>query len=876
MDDDLTAEVVEAGPRGELPRRRGCARLVLAVAGLLAVGSAGLLLSGKPQQRLVPAAVQRVLGAEVSMGVGSVWNLVDLDNVVLREPGAPDLPPLVRMEMFSMPWTLSGPRHVPSVGMVGLDIRLDGRDPQRPNYGWLRRFLAQPASGYDLLPWMPVQATAAPVRFSAEWPDGAFRLEGAGMNGLVLSASFSGAGQYQAFLKGDGAEIGWQSAGAGAGTFSGNDLLVKLAVDGDAYAGSVDLKLPEQDRIRGDFRMGPEGGDTVAEVTMKESRLRQPVWSELAAVFSPVPVRFAAWECASLALRLRRAGNDWRMEQAEVQTGVNGLSVGPAAAPWFFGDVRLDSAPAGKDVRFAATARVNALPPVLLRWEDGKDGFLLGASVDQWTPGQLAAASPLFAAAQVLPFASVSLDARLGPTAAGWAFSGTGRLEPRAGDDGVLTLETDGTWAGGVLSGRARMVQGEGTALALNGVRYAPATGRGEAAVTGPVDLAHFAKQAGFGDLWGTCTVDARVRRDAAGAVIADPLTLSFETLGYGGLGIPYGTPLVLSLPVRRDAEGVWAGPVEASLGAGTSFRAARVSWDGQGLSLVDGVFETDGAPLASKGWLGAAEGRATARCASLAWPVSAAPQTVEYEAAFARLDLPAGWGTVKGLGARGQLNWDGGGAAGSGTLSADEATVAGATLRGLAATVRLYGAGVALEQTAFGLFGGTVTGDARVAPLAPGLPGSFSVAVEQVDLAVFTEEYKPPSTRLTGKVGGRVSASLDVNGLTALDVDLKSDGPLTMNRELVERLLASEYLQGMSGGKRVEQVLRDVVGDAPEIPFSGAAVKLGLDAGRIAGTARLESAKLNLTLDIKADPGALLEALRARSGGAGLETAAQ
>jgi hypothetical protein len=98
----------------------------------------------------------------------------------------------------------------------------------------------------------------------------------------------------------------------------------------------------------------------------------------------------------------------------------------------------------------------------------------------------------------------------------------------------------------------------------------------------------------------------------------------------------------------------------------------------------------------------------------------------------------------------------------------------------------------------------------------------------------------------------------------------------MTMNRDLVEQLLASEYLSGMSGGKQVSQMLRDVVGDAPQIPFTGAAIKLGLEAGRITGTARLESEKLNLTLDIKADPGALLEALRARSADAAVETGAK
>ena len=416
---------------------------------------------------------------------------------------------------------------------------------------------------------------------------------------------------------------------------------------------------------------------------------------------------------------------------------------------------------------------------------------------------------------------------------------------------------------------------GEGTALELKGLRYDRATGKAAGAVTGSVELAPFAKLAGYPNLWGTARVDAKVTGDALGTALIAPLHAVFETLGYGDFGIPYGVELDVSAPTHYGENGLDAESVEMALGADTIFKAARITWSAGRLSASDLSLETGLAPFVSKGWLAAAEGHASVRSASMNWPAPAPQGAIEYDAAFARLDLPAGWGSVKGFTARGQLNWDSA-AAGSGTMAADEATAAGATLHGMRAALQMDGANVVMENIALGLFGGMVSGEARFAPLDSSLPLSFTSTINKIDLDVFTREYKPPSTRLTGLVDGRVSASLDLNGLRALDVDLKTDGAMTMNRDLVEQLLASEYLSGMSGGKQVSQMLRDVVGDAPQISFMGAAVKLGLEEGRITGTARLESEKLNLTLDIKADPGALLEALRARSGDTAVEKTQQ
>ena len=880
MDDDRIAAVTPTPPVNGMPprRSRGVWRglLLLVLLAVTAVVVAFIL--GAPQRYLIPKSAQRVLGAEVSMAVRSTWNRLELDDVILREPNAPDLPPLVRAEMVSMPWTFSGPRHVRSLAIGGLDIDLNGSDPMHPNYGWVERFLAQPSSGWNLLPYMPANITVAPIRLTAELPGGTLAMEGAGAGGLVLTAMVESLRQYKVGLVGDDTEIRWSLPGIPPQTFSKNRIRMQVETDETTYLATMDLRLPKEDRIQGTVHVTRDGQESVATVVVKDSALRQPIWTELAAIFLPVPVRFGAVECPDLQATLRGGTAGWTLDKVDLQTRVAGLTVGPVKAPWFFGDLQLASAAPPKDAQFAATAVIDDLPPMRFHWGAREGGWKINAALDKWTREQLAALLPASVRpmlTQYVPFEKVSISAGLGPTPDGWDFSGDARLQPAEGAGDPLAVQTHGTWVNGALSAETKASLGEGTALEMKGLHYARSTGKVSAAVTGPIDLVPFAKLAGIPKLWGTAKVDGKVIVDAAGSIQAEPLRATFETLGYGDYGIPYGVELSVSAPLHQDKSDVAAGPFEAALGAGTTLKATKVVWDTGGLSASDLALETDFAPMVSKGWLAAAGGRATARCAAVHWPIAEQQAPIEYDATFARLDLSAGWGSIKGFTAKGQLNWDNA-AAGSGTMAADEATAAGATLHRIGATLRVDGADVVMENVAFGLFGGAVSGEARVTPTEASLPLSFSASVEKLDLDVFTKEYKPPSTRLTGLVGGRVSASLDLNGLRALDVDLKSDGAMSMNRDMVEQLLASEYLAGMSGGKQVGQMLRDVVGDAPQIDFTGAALRLGLDAGRITGTARLESKKLNLTLDIKADPGALLEALRARSADAAVETKAQ
>jgi len=117
----------------------------------------------------------------------------------------------------------------------------------------------------------------------------------------------------------------------------------------------------------------------------------------------------------------------------------------------------------------------------------------------------------------------------------------------------------------------------------------------------------------------------------------------------------------------------------------------------------------------------------------------------------------------------------------------------------------------------------------------------------------------------LTGRVNGTFKVGFTAQQLSMLDVDLTAADEFSLNRDMVEQLLLSQYVDEMTGGKQMTRVLQSVIGKDSQRKFDGAHLVLGLEDGRISGYAKLESEALNLTVDIKADPEALLEAIKTR-----------
>lgn len=469
------------------------------------------------------------------------------------------------------------------------------------------------------------------------------------------------------------------------------------------------------------------------------------------------------------------------------------------------------------------------------------------------------------------------------PAAGGWTVKGTLAAPPPGWggaalpDDWPLSLQASLSGTPDAVTGSLSAAFGDAARMTAEKIRFVPATGAASGDLTVETALGPWAKLAGFPDLWGTLQASAKGTRDANGDLAA-PVTVTLEALGYGGWSLPYGMAATLSADLRATPSPpvLHAGTVRAALGEDTTLTLESAGWQ-EGLAVLGGLsFETGLAPLVAKGWLREAEGRAEAHCGALAFGGTAAQGSapIEYTAAFARLVLSAVDAALAGVAASGQLYRSPDGWTGAGTLSAASCTVAGTHWSAIAGRTRVEDGAVLLEEVTAAVFGGSVGMTGTAGLVEDGMPLKLDMTVSDVDLAVFTQEFKPPSVVLTGRIGGTADVLVRDGKLADLHVDLAASSGFSLNKDMVEQLLTSQYVTTMTGGKQVTALIRDVLGDAPQRAFDAAVMNLALRGGRIEGVARLESRDLNLTMDIKADPEALLEALRAGRDGAQAEVA--
>lgn len=513
----------------------------------------------------------------------------------------------------------------------------------------------------------------------------------------------------------------------------------------------------------------------------------------------------------------------------------------------------------------------------------GETGVTLDAALSKFAP---AAWWRGITGSKLLAPLALTLDGPVAvslPAAGGWTAQGTLTAPPPGWggaalpDDWPLSLQVSLSGTAAAVTGSLSAAFGEAARATAEKMRFVPGTGEASGDLMVETELAPWSKLAGFPDLWGALKVSAQPQRGLDGE-IAVPVTVILETLGYGGWSLPYGMPLVLAAGVRAlpapfslRAEGI-----QAALGEDTRLLLGEAEWRDGGAVLSQLLFETGLGPLVAKGWLREAEGRAEVRCESLSLggPDEGVSPPVEYSAAFARLVLSVVDAALEGVAASGQLYRSPDGWAGAGTLSAAACTVAGTRWSAIAGKTRVEKGAVLLEEVTAAVFGGSVGMTGTAALVDEGMPLKLNMTVSDVDLAVFTQEFKPPSVVLTGRIGGTADLLVRDGKLADLHVDLTASSGFSLNKDMVEQLLTSQYVTTMTGGRQVSAVIRDVLGDAPQRAFDAAVMTLALRDGRIEGVARLESRDLNLTMDIKADPEALLEALRAGGDGASAEVA--
>ncbi len=371
--------------------------------------------------------------------------------------------------------------------------------------------------------------------------------------------------------------------------------------------------------------------------------------------------------------------------------------------------------------------------------------------------------------------------------------------------------------------------------------------------------------------IWGDIQLSGPVSVGSQGFT-STSLELRSEDLMWGDWGVPYGQELVLHGALEMD----WSDtPQLRMMNPDVRVGQSEAKADGISLFFAHGdapiqvrldnlVLNTDLSPLVTQGWLRSGSGELHISAPELMYAEDSLRGRFAIAIDAERMVLPESIAALDDVQFNGALAYDGA-MTGSGKLHLDHLSVGGILVGTTDSEVRFEGVHVIIEDIVANLLGGMLEGVAVIGLLDSTRPVEIQGEVQNLDLERFTEEFKPPDVFLTGLVNGTFSVAFNESGIDDLKANLEATEHFSLNRDMVEYLLLSEYVGDISGGRNLERVVRRTVGDAPQRVFDRAVLDLGFEAGRITGIARLESRTLNLTFDIVADPEALLEALKIR-----------
>lgn len=346
---------------------------------------------------------------------------------------------------------------------------------------------------------------------------------------------------------------------------------------------------------------------------------------------------------------------------------------------------------------------------------------------------------------------------------------------------------------------------------------------------------------------------------------------LLYEDPEYGDWSVPYGLALDLagSLVYTRAENTLRLEPVEATLGAGATCTIGALTFrlpaeaSAFAMSAAPLTLKTDLQLLVRRGLLASVTGGdATFKSDRFGWNGETFEGLLSWEIQADQIELPDQMAALDTVAWSGHYN-PGDEEAGGGRLSADHFSIYEIPFGPADTQLKVTPKNVTSDSFVTTFLGGNLLLSGALDYHDPTFPGAIEMEVRDLDLAEFTKVFEPPDVVLTGKVSGTADIALSTDGLRDLRVDLSAADNLTLNRSMVRQILMSQYVNDAVGRKSVQKVIERVIGEAEQRPFDHATLELRLVDGVIQGVARLESKSLDVTVDINADPKAILEAIR-------------
>lgn len=442
-----------------------------------------------------------------------------------------------------------------------------------------------------------------------------------------------------------------------------------------------------------------------------------------------------------------------------------------------------------------------------------------------------------------------------------------------------LPAETPVTLAGtmnydttsGVLAGAGLKLAQEGTAdLAISKWSVDLSKAALNAALDGTLSLDAIGQIFALPDLHGAAALKGNLSVGPGGTHF-DGVTATSEDLGYGETAVPYGSQLTLTGSLAYDTanSALRLAPIQGTIGDGTQCSLAALTFhfsnDSRPLTVNfdDLNLVSDLSILKVKNLITSATGgHASISSKALVWDGKTFSGLTNWELRADSLDLPEKMGAFTNLVHTGKYD-PGSGEAGGGPLSVGPFTIYEIPFGTATTELKVTPESVSCTPFETAFLGGTLTLDAELKYREANYPATIDAQGKDLDLEQFTQTFKPPDVVMTGKVNGNADLVISAEGLVDLNVDLTASDHLTLNQAAVRQILMSQYVNDAVGSKAIQKVIESVIGKDDQRSFEKAALTLHFEGGLIVGEARLESKNLDVTVDIKAEPEAILQAIQ-------------
>lgn len=382
----------------------------------------------------------------------------------------------------------------------------------------------------------------------------------------------------------------------------------------------------------------------------------------------------------------------------------------------------------------------------------------------------------------------------------------------------------------------------------------------------GYADLDRLAPAYGMADLQGYLEFGGPLTYE--GKMVRLPFEAEGFGMAHGEFTAPYGVPLSVSGDLLYEVDNA-RGRVEtlrADLGEADRLQSEAVRFTLDPL-VLEGPFvaETAFGPLVSLGHVASAEGNARAE-GEARWSEDGPMVDAAVESRVSSFLLPDGIAAFRDGDVEGRIRHDAGGLAGDVMIEIGEVTAAGVTTGPVRGPMVFRGDHAEAASMRAGLWDGDVVFDVRVGVFDPELPVELRAVVDNIDLERFSREFDPPGIYLTGRARGEVGIKREEAEWESVLVRLAAGDGFTMNRDMVRELLLTHHMRDASGGRALDGIVVQVLGEAEQRPFERAELAMDLSPEkRLVGDGLLRSPLLNMTLDLAVDIEVIEEALQLR-----------